>query len=291
MSEFGQNKSVNLLNIRDVLKTCPSCNFVKDELRVEIGGICLSLILHNVLSVPALKSCYKGFVSSEAPDFIVELYGNENVTFAVGIERELENQGSDVFFLCNLYAAHINLADRKGFLILGSDLYPELLVPILLFFYSYIVVLYDGFLLHAAGVINDGRGYIFPGRSGSGKTTITELSKGMVILSDDRIIIRKTANSYRVFSTPFWWDFRNASNVSAELHRILLLKQDREVYYKKVGYSEAVSELLTCTFVRGLLVPYVQHVMHLVSDMVNQTDLYEMHFVRDNSFWRIPNEP
>jgi len=46
-----------------------------------------------------------------------------------------------------------------------------------------------GLLVHAASLARGGRGYLFPGVSGAGKTTLTRLSAGATPLSDELSIV------------------------------------------------------------------------------------------------------
>ena len=54
-------------------------------------------------------------------------------------------------------------------------------------FVAYRLTAMGGMLLHSAGVVSDGRAYLFPGRSGDGKSTFSRLSlgHGKTVLSDD----------------------------------------------------------------------------------------------------------
>ena len=60
-----------------------------------------------------------------------------------------------------------------------------------------------GLLLHGAGVVRDGAAYVFFGPSGSGKTTVTTLSAGDRILSDDLVMILPRGSGFAAFSVPF----------------------------------------------------------------------------------------
>src|SRR2546422_5182960 len=46
-----------------------------------------------------------------------------------------------------------------------------------------------GFLLHAAAVVRGGRAYVYFRPSGSGKTTVTDLSPGGLVLSGDLTLV------------------------------------------------------------------------------------------------------
>ncbi|MDO8269576.1 MAG: hypothetical protein Q7T54_02795 [Candidatus Levybacteria bacterium] len=62
----------------------------------------------------------------------------------------------------------------------------------------------NGFGIHASAVEIQGKAYIFLGKSGAGKSTISQfLGKKFRILSDDLIFIRKINKSFFAFQTPF----------------------------------------------------------------------------------------
>jgi len=64
----------------------------------------------------------------------------------------------------------------------------------------------DGALLHALGVNDHGRGLLFVGASGAGKTTLSELYKtfgNVSILSDERVIVTRVGGEFRVSGTPW----------------------------------------------------------------------------------------
>ncbi len=62
----------------------------------------------------------------------------------------------------------------------------------------------NGFMLHTSAVLVNNEAYLFMGRSGAGKSTITSLlSTSYKPLADDTLIIRKVRNVYYAFQTPF----------------------------------------------------------------------------------------
>ncbi|MCD6310539.1 MAG: hypothetical protein J7M18_07470, partial [Candidatus Eremiobacteraeota bacterium] len=64
-------------------------------------------------------------------------------------------------------------------------------------------VISDGYLFHASAVDDEGRGYLFPGHSGSGKSTIVNLwdGKGRII-QEDTVGVKGHRGGARVFSIP-----------------------------------------------------------------------------------------
>ena len=75
---------------------------------------------------------------------------------------------------------------------------------------AYRVLSKRGLLLHSAGLVLDERAYLFAGRSGAGKTTLTRKAHvaGAGILSDDiNIALPDENGGFRAFPVPFAGDF------------------------------------------------------------------------------------
>jgi hypothetical protein len=84
----------------------------------------------------------------------------------------------------------------------------------------------QGCILHSAGMVIDGQGFLFAGHSGAGKSTIvTQLRDYGEILCDDRIIIRRWPEGFRIHGTWSHGDVPDVSPASAPLRAILLLEQ------------------------------------------------------------------
>jgi hypothetical protein len=105
-----------------------------------------------------------------------------------------------------------------------------------------------GALLHACSVIDDdGRGYLFCGRSGAGKSTVAGLWDGRgTVLNDDRTLLRRTgAQSFRIHGTPWHGDFSRTHSGSAPLCGIFFLKQAPVHRFERVSAASARRQLLT----------------------------------------------
>jgi len=66
----------------------------------------------------------------------------------------------------------------------------------------------NGVMIHASAVKYSDKGYFFCGFSGSGKTTISNIfnHSGAEIINDDRLIIRKINQTYKIFNTPMYYE-------------------------------------------------------------------------------------
>lgn len=103
-----------------------------------------------------------------------------------------------------------------------------------------------GVLLHAAGLVADGRAYLFPGRSGAGKSTLAGQingHKGFECLGDDRLVVRKTDDAFFVHGTPWPGDAGISVNKKVKLGGIFFLKHARRNHIQSLGAGSA-AELL-----------------------------------------------
>jgi hypothetical protein len=109
-----------------------------------------------------------------------------------------------------------------------------------------------GVELHGCGIIDrDGRGQLFVGQSGAGKTTTARvwLSEGHYdIVSDDRVIVRFVDGEWRMFGTPWHGEAELSSPQSAPLGAIHLLVQAERTEFVSLPPAQAAAALFGCTF-------------------------------------------
>lgn len=114
-----------------------------------------------------------------------------------------------------------------------------------------------GVILHSAGLVYDGKAYIFCGRSNAGKTTLTRKAheRGAKVLSDDINLVLPSQGSYHAHAVPFTGEFgrtiqhADAGN-SYPVAGIILLRQSDVLRLEPISAAGAVSALLVgCPFV------------------------------------------
>jgi hypothetical protein len=104
----------------------------------------------------------------------------------------------------------------------------------------------DGFVLHAAGALVNGRGVALSGVSRAGKTTFSRLAHGRPgwePLSDDRVILT-TAPLPRVWGTPWPGEGEVAANHSGPMSWLLFLEKGGSNAIRPVAAAEALPRLL-----------------------------------------------
>jgi hypothetical protein len=110
-----------------------------------------------------------------------------------------------------------------------------------------------GVELHACGVADArGRGLLFLGHSGAGKSTTARLWKavrGATVLSDDRIILRRDVQGFRIHGTPWHGEAGVAAPGSAPLRRVYFLEHAPANEFVPLASGRAAAEMLARSFV------------------------------------------
>ena len=176
-----------------------------------------------------------------------------------------------------VYCGDTLLSRRDGRTALSSPVrYP--LDQLLL---MYVLARKDGALIHAAGAAIKGEGFVFPGRSGAGKTT---LSRELVAradvepLSDDRIVVRRMDGQFRAFGTPWPGEADIANNKSAPLSGIFFLAHGAKNVISKIDKREALERLLPVTSVPWYDRDVVPGLLTFLEGLVSAVPSFELQF-------------
>jgi len=109
-----------------------------------------------------------------------------------------------------------------------------------------------GVEIHGCGLVDrSGRGFLFVGQSGAGKTTMARLwqrEEGVTILSDERVVLRNLDNRIWMYGTPWHGDEPIASPVRVRLSQIFFLRQAAGHALEAVTGAAAAARLFATSF-------------------------------------------
>ena len=109
-------------------------------------------------------------------------------------------------------------------------------------------------ILHASGIMKEGKGYCFLGEAGAGKSTLARVFKkdpGVTILGEDTIILRYLDGKFWIFGTPWHLDPDFCSPASAPLEKMFFLDRSRPSGFYLASPSDGISQIL-----RTAVIPY-----------------------------------
>ena len=148
----------------------------------------------------------------------------------------------------------------------------------------------DCSLIHAAGVVRGGAGYLFVGASGAGKSTIARLSAGDQVLNDEICMVAFTDGPPSLHGTPFNGFFRDKVEGQAPLKAVFLLAQGEAHRLLPVGPSEAVSAVFQQVVPPVALDEPVgkaayERMLDTAGRLLASVPAYRLEFRQDAGFW------
>jgi len=186
--------------------------------------------------------------------------------------------------------------DFKGFLDLRNrevevELSKSSFESFLRVIYSLVLPQEDGIAIHASSLMKWGKAYLFPGRSGTGKTTLVRLSPEATLLTDEISIVRGIGVNPVAFGTPFHGDLEiPGENISAPIRGIYFPVKDKRNYLERLSPKRALEKLLPNIVFFGQDQELLRKVFHLSCELVISLPCYDLHFRPEPSFWSLIDE-
>lgn len=143
-----------------------------------------------------------------------------------------------------------------------------------------------GVLVHACGLVIEGRGFLFLGTSGAGKSTTARLWKergGVTILSDDRIVIRPDGDGFRIFGTPWHGEAGWETPASARLESVFILEQAARNQIVDLSQAQAVAQMMVRAFPAMWDQQGLEFAVRFLSDMAARVPVSKLQFLPETS--------
>ena len=152
--------------------------------------------------------------------------------------------------------------------------------------FSFATTFRDTLQIHSSVTIKDGKGYMFLGKSGTGKSTHSQLwiknIEGCSLLNDDNPVIRIGEDGVaRVYGSPWSGKTPGYRNLEAPIGAIVNLRQAKQNAIRKLSVVESYASLYTSftgmKFIKELADGY--HATN--SKLVNSVPIYELECLPD----------
>lgn len=146
----------------------------------------------------------------------------------------------------------------------------------------YLTLTHRDILIHASGISYNGKGYIFSGVSGRGKSTIARLwhEIGAGVIHDDRLVLRKNTNGYTMYNTPV---YENDEPSEAHVTEIFLIEHGLQNKSERIIGAAAISSVMSNCIQHNWGHKPVETLLGSVSDLCSLVPVYKMVFKPDVS--------
>lgn len=145
-----------------------------------------------------------------------------------------------------------------------------------------------GFVLHASGVIQNRRAWVFCGPSDAGKTTIARLAGGRRVLNDETVAIVKRGRGYTACATPFFGEggpVMAEARAQAPLRGMCFLHKAKHFAHRRLTASQAVGRAFSQVFLPKRDHRVVAGILETLSDFAGRVPCYDLFFPPQPELW------
>lgn len=208
-----------------------------------------------------------------------------------GTVLELEERGDGTFRICSHWQdGWVDPTAGRGKITLSSRAY----IPFRMSVENYLriasqlmLIQRGGFLMHSAGILDEGRCFLFFGPSGAGKSTATANSAPRAALSDDMVLIDVSGGAPMAHAVPFFGAFpprervRGAFPIAAAC-RLRQAEADRLV--SLAGARAVATVSASVPFVHELGLPHTG-LTERVARLCAGVPVRDLYLTKSSGFW------
>lgn len=223
-------------------------------------------------------------------EFLTQIYDGTPYYFDADYERSTVRIAGDGFM------ARIDWAPGLGGAIwLPTSSEPfRVTVPVENFFralVAYRLLERRGVLLHSAGVVREGKAYLFIGPSGAGKSTISRISlqSGLTVLSDDLNALVEDDEGMIAEKLPFSGDLgqtRTRSN-RYPVRVLSRLEQGKANKLTSMSQAESLAALMACSPYTNTDPYRLEQLMSNLEELTNLVQAFRLTFTPDEQLWTL----
>lgn len=255
---------------------------------LSIAGKSLGIHTNDEVLAEKIKKWYLIYLTNDNPQINIRIFWRVcSFEPSLYLSRPILESGN-IAIRSEGVEGFYDFNNRNGELSISAENPYNVIEYFLRLIYAITIFTSGGLLLHSAGIIRNERAFIFFGHSGSGKTTISQISKNEVVLSDDLVILLPDVGNWIAHSTPFW----NPVGIQfvkrfAQIIGLYHLIQDRKVFSVRLTRSNALAELLSNIPIIPLFPTMADQLFERGVNVINSIPTYALHFLPDESFWDV----
>jgi hypothetical protein len=144
----------------------------------------------------------------------------------------------------------------------------------------------DGLLLHASSVVSGGRAFVFPGKSGAGKTSLARLGGDRTVLCDEISAVRRVGADFIAMPTPFFGEMeRRPRGEPAKLALLGIPVKSGRSAIVPVSKARVLADVLHCAVAFDESVEGRSDVLRVASSLVSDVPSCAVEFSLSDDPW------
>jgi biofilm PGA synthesis N-glycosyltransferase PgaC len=270
---------------------------------LEIAGLKLRVFSQDKKIIKSIKKDHAGFITkakyadssvnitlAETIEIPAEVIKGGKVVETLEKRETIRVEENNAIIECNIFSGSFNLKDKTGnFTIRDSEYLGIFTRNIIRVCFSILLNPKKGIVLHGSGINARGKGLVFCGPPGAGKSTVAKLAKGHTVLNDEMVVVRKIRGKYRIFGTPFGGEL-HPSKSSAPLKKIFFIDHGKRLRINRIGNINSIPELMANEFVSfsGRFkdnTDLIKNTFKIAKNICNETECYKLRFSLEDRLW------
>lgn len=245
--------------------------------RVEKQSL-VNILLHHHFSLPEQIQLNKANKVYHLPPWAI--YKTQNGWIYLGIAPEPGDSSLHRVVIFNNHYSIGQIYNPNDLIFRKGDIGTLTLFPTDQILLAQLLADRQGCYIHAAGMILEGQGFLFVGHSEAGKSTIvTMLQNEGEILCDDRMIVRRWPDGFKIYGTWSHGDVPIVSPKSAPLRAVLLLEQAEHNRLVPINDPKEIVRTLPFYIVKPLVsADWWEKTLDLVGQIAREVPVYRLQF-------------
>jgi hypothetical protein len=272
-----------------------------NECRIAIGGVVIGLECSSVEYAASLREYFATGATDDAPDVRLKLdvFGDEVPVVVPDSLVATKHLAGDEFTAADgLVTGRYDPATRRGELCVHwvltkaqmTRVFEQLLYQA---FYSARAARgYEAVLMHASGVVRGCDGFLFVGASGTGKSTVADLSQAHTVINDEVCLVEFGSGGPVLHSTPFNGLYLRKHAARAPLRAVMLLAHGPAHRLEPVSAAAAMAALtgqvVAPLALEDALSPRISvRMLDLAGRLATAAPVRRLSFTPDPGFWQV----
>ncbi|MEH7495081.1 hypothetical protein [Neobacillus niacini] len=253
----------------------------------KIGDFFIQILCESKNLRTMLKKNFHSYIPNEniQPDIVINIEDGFGVSFQ-DYNVDIIKDNNQILYRRADYLIKVDSDFKTASISVHDEL--ALKHALMNLFSSFIVYHNWGLLIHSSCVIENGKAHIFAGQSGAGKSTAAKLSYPRNLLSDEATLVKITEVDIQIYNSPFRSEVEADSfSGNLPLASVQILFQALQNKREKVAKSDALFQLMDKVFFWPHSQEETSRIMKLMTLLVKQVPVYDLHFQKNNSFWEL----
>jgi hypothetical protein len=257
---------------------------MRETITISIAGIPIGFTVGNKRMGAAMRRRYHGYLYADSEPVITFDTRFTSGIIGTGEMPEIVSFQKDSGRIIR-HDFDCSWHRHRGTLRVRSSIYSiDALLRVVL---ATIAVHHNTLFIHSAAVATDSYAVVFPGKSGSGKTTVSRLCTHRTVLNDEIVCVAvDSGNTVRVFGTPFWGEMGTGPVYAASypVREIRFLRKSRrKTHSVSIPRADALNLLLQCCCIFVEDPAYTQEVLELAARIIESVPSVTFYFTRHSS--------